>query len=44
MIGMMKSLALSFYLVARITLTLVSSPAIIAYFRKVNFQGFDLVI
>ena len=43
-IGMMKILALTLYLLARITLTLISSPAIIDCFRKVNFQGFDLVI
>ena len=43
-IGMMKILALTLYLLARITLTLISSPAIIGCFRKVNFQGFNLVI
>ena len=43
-IGKMKFLALTLYLVARITLTLISSPAIIGCFRKVNFQGFNLVI
>ena len=41
-IRMTKFLALT--LVARITLTLISSPAIIGCFRKVNFQGFNLVI
>ena len=41
---MMKFLALTLYLVVRITLTLISSPAIIGCFRKVNFQGFNLVI
>ena len=43
-IGMMKFLALTLYLVVRITLTLISSPAIIGCFRKINFQGFNLVI
>ena len=43
-IGMMKFLALILYLVVRITLTLISSPAIIGCFRKINFQGFNLVI
>ena len=41
MVGMMKFLALSLYLVAIIILTLIPSPAIVAYFRKVNFQGFN---
>ena len=41
---MMKFLALTLYLLARITLTLISSAAIIGYFRKVSFQGFDLII
>ena len=40
----MKFLALTLHLVARITLTLISSPAIIGCFQKVNFQGFNLVI
>ena len=40
----MKFLALTLYLVVRITLTLISSPAIIGCFPKVNFQGIDLVI
>ena len=40
----MKFLALTMYLLARITLTLISSPAIFGCFRKVNFQGFNLVI
>ena len=35
--GMMKFLALTLYLVARVTLTLISPPAIIGCFRKVNF-------
>ena len=43
-IGMIKFLALTLYLVVRITLTLISSPAIIGCFRKINFQGFNLVI
>ena len=43
-IGMMKFLALTLYLLARITLTLISSSAIIDCFIKVNFQGFNLVI
>ena len=43
-IGKMKFLALTLYLVARITLTLISSPAIIGCFRKGNFEGFNLVI
>ena len=42
--GMMKFLALTVYLVARITLTLISSPAIFGCFQKVNFQGINLVI
>ena len=44
MIGMMKFSALALYLVARITLTLISSPVISGCFRKVNFRGFKLVI
>ena len=43
-IGMMKFLALTLYLLARMTLTLISSSAIIDCFIKVNFQGFNLVI
>ena len=43
-IGMMKFLALILYLVVRITLTLISSPAMIGCFRKINCQGFNLVI
>ena len=43
-IGMMKFLALTLYLLARITLTLISSSAIFGCFKKVNFQGFTLVI
>ena len=43
-IGMMKSLTLTLtlHLLARVTLTLISSPAIIGC-QKVNFQGFNLV-
>ena len=40
----MKFLALTLYLCARIISTLISSSAIIGCFRKVNFQGFNLVI
>ena len=40
----MKFLALTLYLVAKITLTLISSPAIIGCFRKDDFQEFNLVI
>ena len=43
-IGMMKFFALTVYLLARITLTLIPSSAIIGCFKKVNFQGFNLVI
>ena len=42
--GMMKFLALTWYLLARIALTLISSFAIAVCFQKANFQGFDLVI
>ena len=43
-IGMMKSLTLTLtlHLLARVTLTLISSLAIIGC-QKVNFQGFNLV-
>ena len=41
---MMKFLALISYLLARITLTLMSSFAITSCFQKVNFQTFNLVI
>ena len=41
---MMKFLALTLYSVVRMTLTLISSPAIIGCFRKISFQGFNLVI
>ena len=40
----MKFLALTSYLLARITLTLISSFAITGCFQKVNFQGFNLVV
>ena len=40
----MKFLALTLYLLARITLSLISSSAITDCFQNVNFQGFDLVI
>ena len=43
-IAMMEFLALNLHFLARITLTLISSSAIIDYFQKVNFQGFNLVI
>ena len=43
-IGMRKFLVLTLYLLARITLTLISSSAIIGFFKKVSFQGFNLVI
>ena len=43
-IGMMKFLALTSYLLARITLTLMSSFAITICFQKVYFQAFTLVI
>ena len=41
---MMKFLALTLYLLARITLTLISSTAIIGCFQKSNFHGFNSVI
>ena len=40
---MMKFLALTSYLLARITLTLISSFAITSCFQKVNFPRFNLV-
>ena len=43
-IGMLKFLALTLDFLARITLTLISSSAIISCFKKVNSQGFNLVI
>ena len=42
--GMMKFLALTSYLLTRITLTLISSFALTGSFQKFNFQGFRLVI
>ena len=41
---MMKLVALTLYFSARITLTLISSSAIIGCFKKLIFQGFNLVI
>ena len=41
---MMKFLALTWYLLAQITLILFSSFAITGCFQKVNFQGFYLSI
>ena len=41
---MIKSLTWTLFLLARITLTLTSSSAIIGCFQNVNFQGFNLVI
>ena len=43
-IGMMKFLALTLYLLARITLALILSSSIILCFQKFSFQGFNLVI
>ena len=43
-IEMMKFLALTSYLLARITLTLISSFAITNCYQKVGFQGFYSVI
>ena len=43
-VGMMKFLALTLYLLVRITLTLISSSAIIGCFEKLSFQAFRLVI
>ena len=43
-IKMMKFLASNLYSLARVTLTLILSSAIILCFQKVNFQGFNLVI
>ena len=43
-IGMMKFLGLTLYLLARVTLTLISCSAIIVCSKKVNFKGFSLVI
>ena len=47
MIGMMKFLALTLYLnntVARTTVTLILSSAIIGCFQEFSFHGFNLVI
>ena len=44
MSGMLKFLALTLYLLARIILTLICSSAIIVCFQKVNFQRFNLLI
>ena len=41
---MMKFLALTLDLLARKTLTLISSFPITGCFQKVNFQGFNLVM
>ena len=41
---MMKFFALILYLLARITLTLVSSSAITGCFQKFNIPGFNVVI
>ena len=41
---MMKLLVLTSHLLARITLTLISSFAIAGCFQEVNFQGFSLDI
>ena len=41
---MMKFLALISYLLARVTLTLISSFAITGCFQKAVFQGFDVVV
>ena len=43
-IRMMKLFALILYLLARITLTLISSSAITRCFQKFNIPGFNLVI
>ena len=43
-IGMMKFLGLTLYLLARVTLTLISCSAIIGCSKKVNFKGLSLVI
>ena len=41
---MMKFLVLTLCLLARVTLTLISSASIIGCFQKVNFQGINLLI
>ena len=43
-IGMMKCLALTSYLLGRITMTLISSFGITGCFQNVIFRGFDLLI
>ena len=43
-IEIIKFLALTLYLLARITLILIPSSYIIRCFQKVKFQGFNLVI
>ena len=40
----MKFLVLTLYLLARVTLTLISYSGIIVSVQKVNIQGFNLVI
>ena len=40
----MKFLAWTLYLLARITLALISSSAITGCFQKVHSQGFNLVV
>ena len=42
-VEVLQNISLTLYLLAKITLTLFSSPAIICYFGKVNFQGFNLL-
>ena len=44
MIGLMKFLALTLNLLARITLTFISSFAIIVCFQKVNFQVYQILM
>ena len=41
---MIKLLALTLYLLVRITMTLISSSAITGCFQKDHFQGFNLVV
>ena len=43
-IGVMKFVVLTSDLLARITLSLISSFAIAGCFQKIDFQGFNLVI
>ena len=42
-VEVLQNFSLTLYLLAKITLTLFSSPAIICCFGKVNFQGFNLL-